>query len=176
MDERQIQTAERDKKVVVEAAQYLNTLNLPIQVVTGGTAGVPDIFASHSNRVVDVVSSEYLDTYKERTRDCPRSYWVAGQTQLQRRLAFQSNPDIVAALFIQGGKYTTHEIKLMKEAGKHVVVFSGSGGASGGGQAYEGWTYTPSTEEASRPYASTDPDADYKIIAKALIDDLIVIF
>ena len=66
-------TAERDKKVVEVAAELLRETMLPIQVVTGGTAGIPDDFAKRfGNRVVDIVSSEYLDKYKERTANRPR--------------------------------------------------------------------------------------------------------
>jgi hypothetical protein len=86
-------TVDRDKHVVEIAAILLYETNLPIQVVTGGTAGIPDDFARNfGGRVVDIVSEEYLDQYKRRTGMFPRPYWVAGKTQEERRLAFLTNP------------------------------------------------------------------------------------
>ena len=167
-------TAARDKCVVKYAAQILRDSDLDLQVVTGGTAGIPDDFAkiySTGGRVVDIVSSEYLSTYKERTQAIPRPYWVAGETQMKRRLAFLSNPDIKIALFIQGGKYTAHEIKLFKESGRKVVVFTGSGGASGGNIDYEGWRCLPQ-KHCNRPYDSCDPDADPLEIARDLVQHI----
>lgn len=165
-------TAERDKKVVQIAAMLLRETNLPIQVVTGGTAGIPDDFAKHfGGRVVDIVSSEHLNVYKHRTATRPRSYWVAGETQEQRRLAFLTNPDIKVGLFIQGGQYTTHEIKLFHDSGRKVVTFQGSGGASGGKIPYHGWSYPPQ-KRLARAYDSTDPDADPYQIARDLIEDV----
>lgn len=170
-------TAERDKKVVIAVAQYLWNRGIDsgydIQVLTGGTDGIPDDFATHfRGRVLDIVSSKYLKDYKARTRDDPRPYWVAGESQLKRRLAFQTNPDICAALFVQGGKYTTHEIKLMTESKKGVVTFWGSGGASGGKLAYEGWT-TPKPQH-EKLWCSIDPEESVYDLAISLIKDLMI--
>ena len=167
-------TAARDKNVVYTAATMLREANLPIQVVTGGTGGVPDDFAMRydPSRVVDIVSSEHLKTYKERTHDRPRSYWVAGETQEKRRLAFLSNPDIKVGLFVQGGQYTAHEIKLFQESGRSVVVFTGSGGASGGKIPYQGWSYRPS-KRIARAYDSEDPDGNHFNIARDLVADVV---
>lgn len=169
-------TAERDKKVVTIAARLLREAETPyrIQIVTGGTAGIPDDFAKGfgKGQAVDVVSSEHLPEYLERTAGRPRSYWVAGESQEKRRLAFTTNPNIAAALFVQGGQYTTHEILLMQQARLPVVVFWGSGGASGGQIPYKSESVSAPTG-GERPYHSTDPDADPYTIAGALIDDLL---
>lgn len=169
-------TADRDRRVVKETAQLLNMWCMSgthVHVVTGGTAGIPDEFAAHFNGpVVDIVSSEYLDTYKERTFLHPRAYWVAGETQEKRRLAFLKNPDIKVGLFIQGGQYTTHEIKLFEESGRKAIVFWGSGGASGGKIPYKGWSYTKPERSEPRAYDSTDPDANVKEIAHDLVEDI----
>jgi len=168
-------TASRDKNVVQIAAQLLRESELDIQVVTGGTAGVPDDFAmryASGGRVVDIVSSEFLETYKERTKDRPRAYWVAGETQEKRRLAFLKNPDIKVGLFIQGGQYTAHEIHLFEESGRTAIVFLGSGGASGGKIAYKGWSYRPH-KRIARAYDSEDPDENPYDIARDLIEDVV---
>lgn len=164
------QTATRDKKVVHLVAQLLREKMLPIQIVTGGTAGVPDDFAKlYGPNVVDVVSSEYLKQYKERAPGRP--YWVAGKTQEERRIALAANPDIFTGFFVQGGQFTAHEIKLFQDAGKAVIVFSGSGGASGGQIDYKGWRYVPYNTDV--PYHSQDPDADPVEIATALVETIV---
>ncbi len=168
-------TAKRDKHVVTITATMLRETGLPIQVVTGGTAGIPDDFAMYfgaGKRVVDLVSSEYLDEYLERTKNRPRPYWVAGESQEKRRLAFLTNPDIRVGLFIQGGQYTTHEIQLFQESGRKTVIFSGSGGASGGKIAYKGWSVKP-YKRSARAYDSEDPDANPYEIARDLVEDVV---
>ena len=87
-------------------------------------------------------------------------------------MAFSTNPDIAAALFIQGGEYTTHEIQLMREAGKHVVCFWGSGGASGGEIPYNDWSNTLNPEGPQRSYHSKDPNMSPELIALELVEDL----
>lgn len=174
-------TADRDRKVVQNVARLLsgaadeNEIN--IQIITGGTAGIPDDLASsyqvYGKKVVDIVSSEYLPKYLERTFDNPRPFWVAGETQEKRRLAFLSNPHITVGLFIQGGPYSAHEMKLFSESGRHVVSFYGSGGAAGGQQAYQGWAYKKPDGEPIYPSDSTDPDADFIPIAKSLVNQII---
>lgn len=172
-------TADRDRHVVRELALGLSLeaqkRGFQIQIITGGMPGIGDDFASYYHgTVLDVVSDEHLPSYKERTKhQNHRSYWVAGKTQEQRRLAFATNPDISLGLFIQGGKYTTHEIKIFMESNKPVVLFWGSGGASGGYQPYEGWTCPKPTDHHDAPYMSDDPDLDPRIIAKSLIDQII---
>ena len=174
-------TAERDKEVVKRVATLLRKTQLPLQIVTGGTAGIPEDFARHfgglrlsgTQTVVNVIAAEYLETYKERTRDYPQSYWVAAETHEQRRVALANNPDIKVGLFIQGGQFTTHEIWLFQEKGKKLVVFSGSGGASGGAIPYNGWSYVPPTGD--KAYMSTDPDADVADIAYSLVQEILAV-
>lgn len=167
-------TAERDKKVVQRAGEMLRESDLDNQIITGGTGGIPDDFAMRSgDRVLDVVSSEHLKTYKERTKDRPRSYWVAAKTQEARRLALIPNPDIKVCLFIQGGTYTADEIRLFQKSGRKMVVFTGSGGASGGKIDYKGWSYSPPANCREKAYHSEDPDADYVKIARSLVDEVI---
>jgi hypothetical protein len=78
-------------------------------------------------------------------------------------------------LFIQGGQYTTHEMKLFKESGRRVIAFQGSGGASGGKIPYNGWTFPPQ-KRIARAYDSTDPDANPYVIARELIEDVVGAF
>jgi len=171
-------TAARDKLVVKDLASHLYAYakdkhGLDIQIITGGTAGIPDEFAAaYKGRTLDIVSSEYLDKYKERTADNPRPYWVAGKTQEQRRLAFATNPDIRCALFIQGGQYTTHEIQIFLENGREIVPFRGSGGASGGKIAYKNWRLPESDYDKEWASDSTDPDtSDDKV--RDIVDSLL---
>lgn len=172
-------TADRDKQVVLLLASNLQKIavedyGIQIQVITGGTAGVPDDFASHyRGNVLDVVSEEYVEAYKERTQhQHHRTYWVAGATQEQRRLAFATNPDIALALFIQGGQYTTHEIKIFMEKKKPIILFWGSGGASGGAIPYQGWS-APMPQQPCDVTMSTDPAEDAQTIALALMHKIL---
>lgn len=171
-------TAARDKKVVQLVALGLNKLamedhKIQIQVITGGMLGVGDDFARfYGGRVLDVVSSEYVETYKKRTiNQVHRAYWVAGESQERRRLAFATNPDIALALFVQGGQYTSHEIKIFQENNTPTVLFWGSGGASGGRQPYKGWACEKPPGDA--PYMSNDPDMDPETIAMALMNEIL---
>jgi len=169
-------TAERDTLVVKDLAECLysyaqDNYNLDIQIITGGTAGIPDEFASaYAGRTLDLVSSEYLDKYKERTKDKPRTYWVAGESQEKRRLAFATNPDIHCALFIQGGQYTTHEIQIFLKNKREIVPFRGSGGASGGKIAYQDWALPDSKEEFDSD--SDDPNKDVDEIVDSLLEQI----
>ena len=65
-------TADRDRKVVSRVAELLceHKDAHRFQIITGGTAGIPDDFAAIANlymRVLDIVSSEYLG---KKTKGC----------------------------------------------------------------------------------------------------------
>lgn len=173
-------TGDRDREVVKLAAQELYCLAPHVQVITGGTGGIPDDFAQEYTRqggqVIDIVSSEHLGKYQERTSQRQRPYLVLGDTQEKRRFAFLliSNSDLRAALSIQGGKYTTHELELLSNHVPRLVSFIGSGGASGGQIPYDdGYIYKPSDAELAEPYASTDPKGNALVIAQSLIHKLL---
>ncbi len=132
--------------------------------------GIPADFAkvwweSQKNpKVLSVVSSEHLAKYKE--KNLPYQVFVAGPTQEARRIAVTQLEDIKCALFIQGGKYSTHEMKLFSDRGIPIVSFVGSGGAAGGSQPYEGWSYK---DLENHPVISNkDPNADPDQIAIAI--------
>ena len=171
------ETSDRDKKVVEllgdQLYSALKLLGFDAQLITGGTAGIPDDFARHfAGNVVDIVSEDYLATYLERTKDHPRAYWVAGKSQADRRHLLASNIHISVALFIQGGQFSTHEIQLFSEKGTPIVTFTGSGGASGGKIPYNDWKYQRPTKMRKRIYDSEDPNESVEEIVKALLRDI----
>jgi hypothetical protein len=170
-------TAERDKKVVRILATKLREDDRPFQLVTGGTDGIPDemakiVSSGHNKTTIDILSEKYVPTYKERLVNRPRAYWIAGKTQEERRNALAACTDIRVALFIQGGPYTAHEILLFQRA-QHcqLVIFNGSGGASGGEITHQGERYEQPIR-GIRAYDSTDPDADPEEIAQHLYEDI----
>lgn len=113
-----------------------------VEVVTGGTPGIPaDFVAAWGGPRLDVVSMEYLTDYIERTGG-KHPYRVVPRSQKDRRIALSKLDGIVCALFIQGGQYSTHEIKLFQERGVPIVPLYSGGGAAGGELPYEGWSYT----------------------------------
>lgn len=166
-------TAERDAAVVKEVAKSLAfAVGDRIEIVTGGMPGIPDDFAAAwwaagGRRVLCVVSSEHEGAYH--ARNLPYAWVVAGASQEARRLAVTKLPGLCAAFFVQGGKYSTHEMKLLQEAGVIIVAHHGSGGAAGGEQPYEGWSYTPTLQRDSmESIDSRDPDTPPKVISAAL--------
>jgi len=156
-------TAERDKEVVKQVAKALARFKgSEVQIVTGGMPGIPDDFAAAwtaagGSQVLCVVSSEYEEAF--RARNLPYACVVVGATQTARRLAVTQWQGLEAAFFVQGGKYTTHEMRLLSERGVPIVAFHGSGGAAGGEQPYEGWSYPiiPYDEDTKNYIGSRDP-------------------
>jgi len=160
-------TASRDKQVLIETAKQLDT---KYTVLTGGMLGVGNDFASSfKGSSLDIISGEYENEYLE--RQTGRTYNVVGQTQKERRLGLLETPNIKVALFFQGGKYTTHEIKLVLEKNIPVITLYGGGGASGGTQPYDGWTYTP-PDDIPELLKDTNPDTDPKLIASVIINEI----
>jgi hypothetical protein len=154
-------TASRDEIVVKRVAELLaQNMGDEVEVVTGGMLGIPDDFAAaytsvggaSPDQVLCVVSSEHEAAF--RARNLPYKCMVAGATQQARRLAVTTLPGLACALFVQGGKYSTHEMRLLQERGIPIVAFHGSGGAAGGGEPYEGWAYE------IIPYGRTGPHLD----------------
>ncbi|MBX9636673.1 MAG: hypothetical protein K2Q45_03890 [Nitrosomonas sp.] len=164
-------TAERDKLVVQKTAQLLfSALGNSIEIVTGGTAGIPEDFALAWHKagglhVLCVVSLEYEQEYL--FRSLPFKHIIVGETQLKRRIAVTKLEQIKSALFVQGGKFSTHEMKLLEECGVPLVTFWGSGGAAGGQQPYENYVYT--NKPVNPVLQSSDPLDDPEIIAAALV-------
>jgi hypothetical protein len=157
-------TAERDKRVVKRVAEILAVaMGDRVEVVTGGMPGIPDEFAAAwtaagGSQVLCVVSSEHEPAFRE--RNLPYACMVAGETQTARRLAVTKLEGLKAALFIQGGKYSTHEMRLLGERGIPIVAFHGSGGAAGGGEPYEGWHYEVLPYRDGSAIDSRDPEHD----------------
>ena len=167
------ETANRDKLVVERTAlELFNKLGNSIEIVTGGMPGIPEDFAlawikAGGKHVFCVVSSEHEPAYL--ARNLPFKHMIAGETQLQRRIAVTALERIFCALFVQGGKFSTHEIQLFEQRKIPIVAFTGSGGAAGGGQPYEGYTYKC---DQSKLYASTDPNEDVEKLAKSLVEEI----
>jgi hypothetical protein len=164
-------TSERDRLVVQQTARELFSLcGNSVEIVTGGMPGIPQDFGeawikAGGKHVLCVLSTQAEQNFL--LGGYPFKHIVVCTTQRDRRLALVKLPRIVCALFVQGGKYTTHELQLFGEAGIPIVSFWGSGGASGGGQPYDGWAY--SRDPLADPLlAATDPEADTEPIARAL--------
>lgn len=178
-------TAKRDELVVKRLAQMLAvSLGKRVEVVTGGMPGIPDDFlsswhAAGGSKPLCVVSNEHEETF--RARNLPYACLVAGATQTARRLAVTQLEGLKCALFVQGGKYSTHEMRLLSERGVPIVAFHGSGGAAGGGEPYEGWSWPvvkygdgDGDGVASESLIdSTDPDIDPDRIAVQLFVQLL---
>ena len=170
-------TSDRDREVVELTAKILCECigGDTIEVVTGGMTGIPDHFAlswlRHGGKhVLCVVSNEHLAKYLE-TRDDRIQHIVVGESQTARRLALPKLEGIACALFIQGGMYTTHELQLFEEAQVPIVVHWGSGGAAGGEQPYNGYTYKKKPENAI--LCSTDPNEGAATIAVHLVREIV---
>lgn len=165
------QTAARDALITQHIAQLMATdpFFAKVQVITGGTIGIPDLFASNyvSERCLDVVSSEHESAYLARSTS--RAYLVAGKTQEERRLAVTKLPGIKCALFIQGGQYTTHEMLLIRKRNIPMVCLQGGGGAAGGNISYKD-QHIATCYPHDDPLASTDPEADPLWIAREAVE------
>ena len=169
-------TAKRDQAVVKLVASHLyNLVGTSVQVITGGMPGIPEDFAKEwhalGGSVLCVVSSEQEEAFKHRNTGF--AHQVAGESQEKRRIAVTKWPNLACALFVQGGRYSTHEMQLIEDRGLPIVTFWGSGGAAGGQIPY----HNPITSELyvyeNKPEAhplicSTDPDADPEQIATAI--------
>lgn len=168
-------TSDRDRQVVSLTAQTLfSAIGNTVEIVTGGMPGIPNDFAkawadAGGKYILCVVSSEHLETYLK-TADPRFGYTVIGESQTARRLALTKLDGIKCALFIQGGQYTTHEMQLFEAAGVPIVTFWGSGGAAGGGQPYQGYTYTKKPKNAF--ICSTDPKEQVVPIAGELVAEV----
>ncbi len=162
-------TATRDCVVVELTAKYLySLLGDSVEIVTGGTAGVPEDFAkawhnAGGKHVLCIVSSEHEEAYL--LRGLPFKHQVVGKTQTERRLAVTKLERIKCAFFVQGGKFSTHEMKLFEENNVPIISFWGSGGAAGGGQPYEGWTFDRKPNDSR--LTNAEPDVDPHACAEA---------
>ncbi len=177
------ETAVRDKAVVIDLAKRLSrSLPEDVQIVYGGMPGIPEDFCksfasadeSAEARVLAVVSSEQKEKFL--ARDLGFDMRVIGETQEKRRLGVVRLEGYKCAIFVQGGKYSTHEIKLFKERGDvPIVAFWGSGGASGGTQPYEDWTFQDEPKDTPL-LCSKDPLEDPEAIAKVMEEQILKCF
>lgn len=177
-------TADRDLRVCTLLAGFVySSLQNTVEIVTGGTEGIPDVFAEAwpGAHALDVVSDEHAPKYftrlMERLACLPhdaypykRTHMLVGKSQLQRRIAMVAMPRIVCAIFIQGGKFSTHEMRLLHEKGIPIVPLWGGGGAAGGQQPYEDWSLPQDVATAwNEPrLLDTDPSTDPALIATAM--------
>lgn len=169
------ETSERDKNVVKATALHLfNQLGNSVEIVTGGMPGIPNDFAIAwtqlgGEHVLCVVSSEHEEKFLQ-TNPSTFKHIVAGDTQTKRRLAVTKLERIKCCLFIQGGKFSTHEMQLFEERQIPIITHWGSGGAAGGQQPYEGYSYTKIPQNPL--LRSTDPLADPNDIASAIVYEI----
>jgi hypothetical protein len=167
-------TAERDKRVVECIAKALFArVGNTMEIITGGMPGIPHDFvrtwmAQGGKRVRFVVSEEHMDNLNE--VEFGVTYEVAGLTQAERRQALTQIPGLTAALFIQGGQYTTDEIIKCQARGLSTLCFVGSGGASGGTIPYPTLCDMPNWARNSDPNA--DPEELGVLFANALIQPI----
>ena len=167
-------TSLRDARVTKKIPEILHRFAPEIEIVTGGMLGIANNFAeTWEGACLDVVSSEHAKDYIARDKRTSREYIVMGEGQEKRRLAVTQLEGIKCALFIQGGKYSTHEIKLFQERGIPIVTLYGGGGAAGGQCPYDGWIYMPHVSIKSSIVASTDPDANVFTIANMMVGQVL---
>jgi hypothetical protein len=169
-------TAERDRRVCeLLPVRLFERTALELEIVTGGTAGIPDVVAEHwPGKVLDVVSDEYETEYKAHAgTKSKRAHVLAGKSQLARRLAMTAMPGVVCAIFIQGGKYSTHEMRLLYERGVPIVPLWGGGGAAGGQPAcaYEGWSLPigVASDWNEDLLLDSNPATDPELIVRAMV-------
>ena len=177
------ETAVRDKAVVSTLAERLSrSLPKDVQIVYGGMPGIPEDFCKSfasadeaaEARILAVVSSEQKEKFL--ARDFGFDMRVIGETQEKRRLGVVRLEGYKCAIFVQGGQYSTHEIKLFKERGDvPIISLWGSGGASGGTQPYQGWTFTDVPKDMPL-LCSKDPLEDPEAIAKAMEEQVLKCF
>lgn len=173
-------TAERDKQVVKALALHLfNLLGNSVEIITGGTAGIPEDFALAwmavgGKHVLCVVSDEYEKEYL--SRQLPFQHVIVGKSQEARRIAVTKFENIKCAVFIQGGKFSTHEILLFEQNKVPIVPFVGSGGAAAGTQPYNEQNYEPDAGWKNCPASSQDPDESVDNIARFLAISIAVHF
>lgn len=160
-------TSQRDEAITKKIPEILHRFAPEVEIVTGGMPGIADIFAKEwKGSCLDIVSSEYAMEYD--MRNTGRQFQIIGESQEKRRLAVTNLKGIACALFIQGGKYSTHEIKLFQEKGIPIVTLYGGGGASGGMCPYKGWSYTPHESVLRSIVSSKDPNENVFNIANVL--------
>ena len=174
-------TAERDKLVVKALAKHLfNKLGNSVEIITGGTAGIPEDFALEwmaigGKHVLCVVSDEYEKEYL--SRQLPFQHVIVGKSQEARRIAVTKFENIKCAIFIQGGKFSTHEMILFDQNKVPIVPFVGSGGAAGGTQPYTNdLNYIAPEKFKQGLVGSADPDANPDAIAIALVNEALMFF
>jgi len=125
-------------------------------------------------RILAVVSSEQKEKFL--ARDLGFDMRVIGESQEKRRLGVVRLEGYKCAIFVQGGQYSTHEIKLFKERGDvPIIALWGSGGASGGTQPYQGWTFTDEPKDVPL-LCSKDQLEDPEAIAKAMEEQVLKCF
>lgn len=170
-------TSERDKEVVERIAKALFArVGNSIEIVTGGMPGIPMDFAfawrnQGGNRICCIVSEEHL---RGGTLHMVAgiTYQVVGKTQRERREALTQLPEIKAALFVQGGQYTTDEIIKCQTRGLPTVCFVGSGGASAGLIPYQG--DVPNLVEVPDWMKNKDPNASASQLAALFVAELMI--
>lgn len=167
-------TAERDKRVVecIAKALYARVGNT-MEIITGGMPGIPMDFvrtwmAEGGKNVRFVVSEEHMNTLTD--AEFGVTYEVVGVTQAERRQALTRIPGLTAALFIQGGQFTTDEIIKCQSRGLPTLCFVGSGGASGGTIPYK--DQLPAVDDMPNWAKNSDPSADPKELGKLFADAL----
>lgn len=168
-------TQERDIMVTTYTAfKLFELIGDTIQVVTGGMPGIPDDFArawqqAGGTHVLCVVSSEQETAFLERSQF---PYIVVGETQAKRRVAVTQLPNLKCAFVVQGGKYTTDELRLLSQRGDvPIISYWGSGGAAGGKIPWDDdWVFDKKPDNPL--ICSDDPNEDPERVAIALASQI----
>jgi hypothetical protein len=132
-------TAERDKKVALELGKRLASHVPSLLMINGGTPGIPmDVFQGYleaggsPKHLVSCLSKKYEPEFHAQEKKLSHGL-VVGDTQEERRIFLaQKLKGIHCVCAIQGGQYTTHELKLFDEQKVPIMALRGSGGAAGG--------------------------------------------
>lgn len=165
-------TAERDRRVVVATAKELfNKVGNSVTIVTGGMPGIPMDFVkawqeAGGKHVEFIYSEEAHNKLTEDEKLSGVSYKVVAKTQKERRQILTQMEGLCCAFFVQGGQYTTDEIrKCIARKPVHVICFVGSGGASSGKIPYEGVAFDPRDTKLEEWMCIEDPNADVDFLA-----------
>jgi hypothetical protein len=168
-------TSERDRTVVSIVGRLLAQLFPNLQLVCGGTPGIPmDVIqgaleVNPQIKTLAYVSHKFEPEFLAKNR-LGMPHVIVGETQEERRLALPTIPGLKVGLFISGGQYTAHEIKIFQEHKIPVVAFWGSGGASGGKISYGDYMFSDVPENPL--ICSEDPMENPEQIAKAVVEEV----
>lgn len=171
-------TSERDKKICELVGRLLQRDFPTTHLVIGGTPGIPmDIVRSYLEaggaltNVTAYISNKYKEEFLKHNEKLGIEHKVVGETQEDRRRQLPLIPNVKATIAVQGGKFTTHELKLFQEHNIPIVAVTGSGGAAGGACPWDDG-YTFKQQPALTILSSDDPQESPEKMAEAVLEEL----